>query len=141
MVSIKRIRCSNAYYYCCRNKTEIMTTTTSSTTTVQPTRFLYPSTSIANVPLQRPLSTSTITPIIFNRNRIENSYQKCGQGNSNGPTVLDEFPWIVSIRKSRKNSPNDLQYKCGGSLIHPYVILTAQHCISSYSLHILTIIS
>lgn len=74
-----------------------------------------------NMPQQRPISTA---PQSVND-------QQCGQHNPNGQTVIDEFPWVVSIGKRRKNAPNDIQYKCGGSLIHSHVILTAQHCVLS----------
>lgn len=47
---------------------------------------------------------------------------------SNGEMAqLGEFPWMVAIFLQFHNSPDDLQYHGGGSLIHPKVILTAAH--------------
>jgi secreted trypsin-like serine protease len=41
------------------------------------------------------------------------------------PAVLGQFPWQIRLHK------NGLMH-CGGSLIHPQWILTAQHCILGY---------
>lgn len=35
-----------------------------------------------------------------------------------------EYPWMLGII-------HDNSYKCGGSLIHPQVVLTAAHCVTS----------
>ncbi|KAE9536954.1 hypothetical protein AGLY_006761 [Aphis glycines] len=49
-------------------------------------------------------------------------------GNSHNEAQFGEFPWMVAILKV--NSYNHSQtYLCGGSLIHPQVVLTAVHCI------------
>ncbi|XP_077290846.1 phenoloxidase-activating factor 2-like isoform X2 [Arctopsyche grandis] len=39
-----------------------------------------------------------------------------------------EFPWMVAIL-----SDNLSKYVCGGSLIHPKVVMTAAHCVSSFA--------
>ena len=47
-------------------------------------------------------------------------------GNSNNEANFAEYPWMVAILKDNENRK---EYKCGGSLIHPKVVLTAAHCV------------
>jgi len=66
----------------------------------------------------------------------------CGVRNGDGLNVritnfkdneaqYGEFPWMVAVLKptpSATGKINDV-YQCGGSLIHPMVVLTAAHCV------------
>lgn len=42
----------------------------------------------------------------------------------NSEQFTGEFPWTVAIL-----SRNNQSYQCGGSLIHPEVVVTAAHCV------------
>ncbi|XP_050067745.1 phenoloxidase-activating factor 2-like [Anopheles maculipalpis] len=62
----------------------------------------------------------------------------CGQANENG-LIYDlqhndslaqyaEFPWVVYIlTEAKQSSPTDSKFVCGGSLIHPRLVVTTAH--------------
>lgn len=51
------------------------------------------------------------------------------KGNHNNESEFGEFPWMVAVLKTNKTYDGFFA-QCGGSIIHPKVILTGAHCIS-----------
>ncbi|XP_060870685.1 uncharacterized protein LOC132945080 isoform X2 [Metopolophium dirhodum] len=49
-------------------------------------------------------------------------------GESHNEAQFGEFPWMMAILKLEANQSKT--YICGGSLIHPRVVLTAFHCVN-----------
>ncbi|XP_008190339.1 phenoloxidase-activating factor 2 isoform X2 [Tribolium castaneum] len=58
--------------------------------------------------------------------------EKCGKSNLASLRISDQFPWVVAITE-KKRYVNNFSFKSGGTLIHPRVVLTAQHNVLSVS--------
>ncbi|XP_026821164.1 phenoloxidase-activating factor 2-like [Rhopalosiphum maidis] len=83
---------------------------------------------------REPMKSSETTNISYEEKRTT-----CGHRNPSGvgfritghyhnEAQFGEFPWMVAILKLHSYNQSKT-YLCGGSLIHPQVVLTAVHCI------------
>ncbi|CAL8086660.1 unnamed protein product [Orchesella dallaii] len=53
-------------------------------------------------------------------------------GGTDGEAQLGEFPWMIAVTELTKDRQGTI-YICGGSLIHPRVVVTAAHCLENKS--------
>ncbi|XP_062555584.1 prestalk protein-like [Armigeres subalbatus] len=61
--------------------------------------------------------------------RNENGIKFDTINRNDGESQYGEFPWMVAILT---NEGNERKYYCGGSLIHPAVVLTSAGCVKTY---------
>lgn len=52
-------------------------------------------------------------------------------GGNDNEAQYGEFPWMVAVTRVQNDLHHSV-YMCGGSLIHPKVVLTAAHCVHQY---------
>lgn len=101
-----------------------------------------------NVPTNAPtiITTSRSRPFTLkpesNNNGGAEARPKCGIRNKDGlnfrisdsrdnEAEFGEFPWMVAVfEETEVLGTTTIVYKCGGSAIHPKVILTAAHCVN-----------
>lgn len=69
--------------------------------------------------------------------KYKETYKGCGHwnsdgvgfritGNTNNEAQFGEFPWMMAIFTEEDSK---FKFLCGGSLIHPSVVLTTYHCL------------
>lgn len=122
-------RCICVPYYLCRNKT--INTDGEGLIDI---RFKEgPCPNYLDVCCYDPMKSSETPTVSYDEKRtICGHWNSAGvgfriTGYSNNEAQFGEFPWMVAILKLEANQSKT--YLCGGSLIHPQVVLTAVHCV------------
>lgn len=78
------------------------------------------------------------TPVRTTTNRrkpcgYHQTYTDVTERITRGSKIADfgEFPWTILISQKTSDKTDKTTYICGGSLIHPQVVITASHCVSA----------
>ncbi|XP_012250700.2 phenoloxidase-activating factor 2-like [Athalia rosae] len=130
--------CPGILDVCC-NKASIIPAPTDNATSSPPTDRPRPN----QTPTPIPIPTPTPSPIPRPTVKPPAILPGCGHRNPGGVTIriagtdtesqFAEFPWMVAVLKKPLVPGGRSVYECGGSLIHPRVILTAAHTVEKKS--------
>lgn len=58
---------------------------------------------------------------------------------ANAETYFGEFPWMVALFRTNGYSSNGGELICGASLLSPYIVLTAAHCVNNIDMSLLRV--
>ncbi|XP_065201882.1 phenoloxidase-activating factor 2-like [Planococcus citri] len=80
----------------------------------------------------------TSVPNEDNIDDIINAGVRIQNKNETGDTEFGEFPWMVALFKTNDYSTNG-EVICGASLLSPFIVLTAAHCVNKIDMHSLRV--
>ncbi|XP_065204395.1 phenoloxidase-activating factor 2-like [Planococcus citri] len=86
-------------------------------------------------------SSSTSTPSTESAEcgiRRQNGLNEDSTGNASIDALFGEFPWMAAILRTSESS-TDNTLICGASILSPYIVLTAAHCINNIDISTLRV--